>query len=295
MIQSVLSRSSSFSTKTLCCVASVSKSGFYYHLNNKDNKDIIDYKSYLLIKMVFNRKKERIGARGIKMDLENVGIVMNLKKIHRIMNKYSLVCTVRTINKARVSLQRNKENIAVDNVLNRQFNQKTPYTFTSTDITYLKHKDRFSFLSVIKDLATGEIVSWRLSKVMNLDLVLNTIDDLEKYFKTNNLNLSSLLVHSDQGFQYTNRLYHQKLKELNITQSMSRRGNSVDNAPIESFFGHMKDEVDYKDLDFVQLRDLIDEYMIEYNYKRKQWGRRRLAPVFYRNYLLGLRCNCVQF
>lgn len=138
-------------------------------------------------------------------------------------------------------------------------------------------------------------MSWRLSKVMNLDLVLNTIDDLEKYFKTNNLNLSSLLVHSDQGFQYTNRLYHQKLKELNITQSMSRRGNSVDNAPIESFFGHMKDEVDYKDLDFDQLRDLIDEYMIEYNYKRKQWGRRRLAPVFYRNYLLGLRCNCVQF
>ena len=74
---------------------------------------------------------------------------------------------------------------------------------------------------------------------------------------------------------------------------MSRRGNSVDNAPVESFFGHMKDEIDYKDLNFNKLKDLINEYMLKYNYKRRQWNRLKMTPVFYRNYLLKLRCKCV--
>ena len=105
---------------------------------------------------------------------------------------------------------------------------------------------------------------------MNLNLVLKTIDDLKEYFKKNNLELNKLLIHSDQGFQYTNRIYHNKLKELKITQSMSRRGNSVDNAPVESFFGHMKDEIEYTNLNFNQLNDLISNYMLEYNQQRKQ-------------------------
>ena len=145
----------------------------------------------------------------------------------------------------------------------------------------------FSFLSVIKDLASGEVIAWRLSKTMDLDLVLNTINDLEKYFKDNNLDLSKLLLHSDQGFQYTNLAYYNKLKKLKITQSMSRKGNSVDNAPIESFFSHFKDEVEYKHLNFKQVHNLIGKYMLKYNYKRKQWSRMRLAPVHYRNYLLN--------
>ena len=203
------------------------------------------------------------------------------------MKKYNLFCLVRRINKARVSLKKNKENMYVKNLLNREFEQFTPYTYASTDITYLRHKNIFSFLSVVKDLATGEIMTWKLSKEMNLKLVLETIDNLEKYFKKSNLKLNNLLLHSDQGFQYTNLVYYEKLKRLGITQSMSRRGNSVDNAPIESFFGHMKDEIDYKNLDFDELKELIDSHMVEYNYKRKQWGRKRLAPVHYRNYLLN--------
>jgi putative transposase len=233
---------------------------------------------------VFDNKKGKAGARTIKMELDSI---MNLKKIRRIMKKYGLACKIRRVNKARVSLKKNKENIFVGNMLNRGFKQHIPYRYASTDITYIKHQNQFSFLSVIKDLATGEVLTWRLSKFMNLDLVLNTINDLEKYFKKNNLALTKLLLHSDQGFQYTNLLYHNKLKELGITQSMSRKGNSVDNAPIESFFGHMKDEVEYSKLNFSLLKNLISEYMLEYNYKRKQWGRKKLAPVYYRDYLLN--------
>jgi transposase InsO family protein len=228
------------------------------------------------------------------MRLSDKGIVMNLKKIRRVMKKYDLVCKIRRTNKSRVSLQKNIKNQEVDNLLGRRFEQKIPYKFVSTDITYLKHNNRFSFLSVVKDLATGQILTWKLSKLMNLDLVLNTIDDLEMYFRENILKFDNLLLHSDHGFQYTSLTYHNRLKELDITQSMSRRGNSVDNAPIESFFGHMKDEIEYSKLNFTELEDLINRYMIEYNYKRKQWGRKRLAPVYYRDYLLdNFAVNCV--
>ncbi len=277
----------------MCKIARVSTSGYYYFLNNKEKKNNKDHKAFLLIKTMFDKKKGEIGARVIKMDLESIDVVMNLKKIRKIMKKYGLVCRIRKVNKSRVSLKRNKENVAVKNLLNRKFRQNTPHKFLSTDITYLKHKDRFSFLSVVKDLASGEVLVWELSKTMDLDLVLRTVIKLEMYFKVRMLSLRDVLIHSDQGFQYTNTIYHNRLKKLSIIQSMSRRGNSVDNAPIESFFGHMKDEVEYSKLNFIELKDLIDEYMIEYNYKRKQWGRQKMSPVLYRNYLLELRCKSV--
>lgn len=266
----------------LCNVANVSRSGFYLYLKEKNKREKRDGKDYLLIKSVFNTKT---GARTVKMKLDDRGITMNLKRIRRVMKKYDLICKIRRTNKSRVSLKKNIVNQEVANLLDRRFEQKIPYKFVSTDITHLKHNSRFSFLSTVKDLATGEVLTWKLSKLMNLDLVLNTIDDLEVYFRENSLGLDNLLLHSDHGFQYTSLTYHNRLKELGITQSMSRRGNSVDNAPIESFFGHMKDEVEYSKLNFTELKELIDRYMIEYNYKRKQWGRKRLAPVYYRDYL----------
>ncbi len=275
----------------LCNVANVSRSGFYLYLREKDERETKDEKDYHLIKSVFNTKT---GARTVKMKLDDKGIAMNLKRIRRTMKKYDLICKIRRTNKSRVSLKKNIVNQEVANLLNREFRQNIPYKVASTDITYLKHNSRFSFLSTVKDLATGEILAWKLSKLMNLDLVLNTIDDLEEYFRENYLRLDNLLLHSDHGFQYTSLTYHNRLKELGITQSMSRRGNSVDNAPIESFFGHMKDEVEIKDLNFNQISEVINEYMIEYNYKRRQWGRKRLAPVYYRDYLLNnFAVNCV--
>ncbi len=257
------------------------------YLKEKDTRKDKDEKDYILIKKVFDKKKGKIGARTIKMRLRDENIIMNLKKIRRIMRKYGLVCKIRRVNKARVTLKKNKENMFVKNILNRKFKQNIPYQYASTDITYIKYQGRFCFLSVVKDLATGQILAWCLSKDMNLKLVMDTIDNLEDYFKTNKLKLKQLLIHSDQGFQYTNIEYHNRLKELEITQSMSRRGNSIDNAPIESFFGHMKDDINYSNLNFIELEKLITEYMVEYNYKRKQWGRKRLAPVFYRDYLLN--------
>jgi len=290
MIIDDLVKQNRFNVSVLCSIANVSRSGFYLYLKEKDKRREKDEKNYFLIKDVFNTQT---GAKTVKMRLENKGIVMNLKKIRRIMKKYDLICKIRRINKSRISLKKNLKNQKVGNLLNRQFKQNIPYKFASTDITYLKHQSKFSFLSVVKDLASGEIITWRLSKMMDLDLVLNTVNNLEKYFKENSLKMNDLLLHSDQGFQYTSLTYHNRLKSLGIIQSMSRKGNSVDNSPIESFFGHMKDEIDYKDLTFNQLKKLISEYMVEYNYKRKQWGRKRLAPVYYRKHLLNFAAKSV--
>lgn len=140
---------------------------------------------------------------------------------------------------------------------------------------------------MIKDIASGEILVYELSKEMNLKLVLKTINKLKKYFNENNLEMNNILLHSDQGFQYTHSKYKRKLKNLNIIQSMSRRGNSVDNAIIETFFGHMKDEIDFKEIySFSELERVIKEYMIYFNNNRPQWDKKKMTPIQFREYLL---------
>jgi transposase InsO family protein len=269
-----------FSLKILLEFYSLSYSGYYKYIKERGLREEKDFSLFLQINELFERSKGKKGYRRISMDLG-----FNHKKVYRIMKKYELKARIRRINKSRVTLKKNTENMFVKNLLNREFKQKTPYTFASTDITYIPHQGTFSFLSVTKDLATGEILSYELSKKMNLDLVLKTIDNLKEYFVENSLDISNLLLHSDQGFQYTNEQYHNELRELGIIQSMSRRGNSVDNAPIESFFGHMKDEIEYKSLNFDELKLVIEKYMLEYNQQRKQWSRKKMSPVCYREYL----------
>ena len=108
---------------------------------------------------------------------------------------------------------------------------------------------------------------------------MNTINQLKKHAKEG-------IMHSDRGGLYTSFQYIQKLKELNLIRSMSRSGNCLDNAPIESFFGHLKDEMDYKDCKSLEeIRDKIDEYIYYYNNRRYQWGLSKMTPCEYREYL----------
>ena len=176
----------------------------------------------------------------------------------------------------------------VNNILNRKFKQSSPYQFLSTDITYLYYGiDKVAYLSVIKDISSGEIISFHLSEKMNLKLVMTTLDKLIVNFKKRKINLKNILLHSDQGFQYTSLDYHRRLKTLGIIQSMSRKGNSIDNAIIETFFGHLKDELDLKNCySFFELEVLINNYMLYFNNKRPQWNKKKMTPVDYRNHLI---------
>jgi transposase InsO family protein len=261
----------------LCELAGVSKSGYYSWLK-RSNVPEKDYDDYLKVKAAFDKGKGKYGWRSIKMRLPD----MNHKKIQRIMRKYGLVSKVRRRNPYKDIMKKTMEHRVFENKLQREFHQLIPFKVFCTDITYIRFLGRFVYLSVIKDIASGEVVAWNLSMFLEMTLVTETLGkmQLESY--------ENIMIHSDQGFHYTNPVYIEIVKELKMIQSMSSKGNCIDNSPIESFFGHMKDELDYQSCKaFDDLRSVIEEYMRYYNQERKQWERKKMTPVDYRNHLLA--------
>ena len=259
----------------------MSRSGYYQWLKNKGREDK-DWSQYLLIKEVFDKGRAKYGWRQIKMKLEREkGIMMNHKKIIRIMKKYGLAAKIRRKNPYKAIMKKTAEHRTFANQLDRDFVQTVPYQFFCTDITYIPFNNRLAFLSAVKDIASKEVVAWNLLPHITMDLVLETINQMKPY--------QNALIHSDQGFHYTNPQYIQRIKALDMQQSMSRKGNCIDNAPIESFFGHLKDDVDYKSCKtFEEVKMLIENYIHHYNCQRAQWGLNKMTPVEYRDHLLAL-------
>jgi len=197
------------------------------------------------------------------------------------MGKYNLVAKIRRRNPYKTIMKKTAEHRTFPNQLDRAFSQAIPYRFFCTDITYIPFNGRFAYLCVVKDIATGEIIAWYLLPHITMKLVLKTIEQMRPY--------QNALIHSDQGFHYTNPEYIDKVKALEMIQSMSRKGNCIDNAPVESFFGHLKDDVDYKNCKtFEELKLLIENYIRHYNCERAQWDLNKMTPVEYRDHLLAL-------
>ena len=277
-------------TKQLCKISNVSTSGFYRFLNTqsyRNTKEDNDLKSRDIILKAFNHRGYKKGSRSIKMTLENeFGVIMNRKKIQRIMRKYNIICPIRKSNPYKRIAKATKEHRVVPNKLNRQFKQNIPGKVLLTDITYMPYGNgKIAYLSTIKDSSTNEILSHYLSQSLAIEIVTRTIDKLVQ-FKSFKLHKDAF-IHSDQGSHYTSPIFQKLLKKNNLDQSMSRRGNCWDNAPQESFFGHMKDEIDYKSCNtFEELQLLIDEYIDYYNNFRYQWNLKKLTPIQFRNQLL---------
>lgn len=220
------------------------------------------------------------------MKLAEQGVLMNHKKISRIMRKYNLKVKIRQINPYKALMRTSQAHRTFPNVLDRSFNQPTPFRVFCTDITYLPYNHRFAYLSVIKDIASGEVVAWHLAHHLEMGLVITTLDNLKRDHTDK---LTNVLIHSDQGFHYTNPLYIDMVSDLSMVQSMSRKGACIDNAPIESFFGHLKDEIDLKTCKtFTEVHAMIDRYMEYYNGGRRQWDKQKMTPIQYRDHLLSL-------
>lgn len=261
----------------------VSRSGYYKWLNNPNKEK--DEDDYLIIKKIFEKGKRKLGWRSIKMSLKSdYGIIMNHKKIKRIMKKYELYVKIRRRNPYKMIMKKTQEHRTFDNILDRNFKQNVPGKVLCTDITYMYYgQGRKAYLSVIKDIASKEVVSWQLSGNLTMKFVLDSVNDL-KSIKTLN---DKTIIHSDQGFHYTNPAFIAKVKALKLVQSMSRKGNCIDNSPIESFFGHLKDNIDYEEArTFEELNNMINKYMNYYNNRRYQWEIKKMTPVEYRNHLL---------
>ena len=267
--------------RILCGIADISPSGYYRWLANT-GEPTKDHHDYLLIKEIFDRGKTKWGWRTISMKLEREKkIHFNHKKIKRIMKTYGLRCTIRKKNPYKAIMKKTQEHRTFPNQLDRQFDQTVPYRYFGTDITYLPLNHRFAYLAIVKDIASGEIVAWHLSMHITMELVLTMLAQMTHY--------PEALLHSDQGFHFTNPTYIEQVGAKEMIQSMSRKANCIDNAPVESFFGHLKDDVNYQDCTtFEELHQLIAQYIHYYNHERAQWSRNKMTPVEYRDHLLKL-------
>lgn len=262
----------------LCRTFNVSRSGYYNWLNRLEN--LKDNDSLLLVRTVFEARKSKAGIRTIKMILQrDYKVVMNLKKISRIKKLYGLETIIRRRNKYRYVSKGGADHQAAPNLVNRNFDIKSNDQVYSTDITYLNYGNgQRAYLSAVKDLGSKEIVHFTVCKNIHMEIATDGLDIL--FGKLSSRKRKNLVVHSDQGTHYTNKSYREKLRKFGVMQSMSRKGNCLDNAPIESFFGHLKDEVDLKKCRrYEELVSNVSKYIDYYNNHRPQWGLERKTPA----------------
>lgn len=278
------------SIANLCRIAHVSRSGYYRWLSAaplRIARELKDQEDFNLILEAYNHRGYDKGARGIYMRLLHLNepVCMNIKKIRRLMKKYGLKCPIRKANPYRRMLQSiNTDHIAA-NLLQREFRSAGPRKHLLTDITYLIYANsQRAYMVSILDAYTKQLLAYAVSRSLKVDFVLNAVQTLVRY---HGYSLSEdTLLHSDQGMHFTSLKYIQMLEDSKLRRSISRRANCWDNAPQESFFGHMKDEVDISTCQthrevVGKIRDWVDYY----NNDRYQWNLAMLSPNEYYKYL----------
>jgi len=260
-------------------VAGVAKSTYFYHISrmNKPDKDksIKDQ-----IQLIFDENKGRYGYRRITLELRNRGFNVNHKKVQRIMKELGIQSIQRP--KRRYNSYKGTIGKVAPNLLKRNFKADKPNQKWATDVTEFKVNNQKLYLSPIIDLFNGEVISFNLSRHPVFQQV---VDMLKKAFKKIPDN-TNLILHSDQGWQYQMKQYQYLLKQKGIRQSMSRKGNCLDNACAENFFGLLKSELYYiKENEYNNIEELekdIIEYIKYYNNRRIKSKLKGMTPVQYR-------------
>ena len=259
----------------MCRFFGVSRSGYYDYVKRMDIP-AWDLPLAEKIKECQDKCGKTYGYRRVHIWLERQGIYRNPKTILRVMQKYNLLSVVR-----RKKYRNYGEYIhRYPNLLNREFNAERPNQKWVTDISYIKTKQGFLYLSIIRDLYDNSIVAYKTGTEQNINLVLSTIKEAKKKEKVT----AQVQLHSDQGFQYTSTAYFKLTQYYGITPSMSRRGNPYDNALAENFFSILKTECIHrvKLETYEEASLLIGEYIHFYNNERIQI-KTKLTPMEYRS------------
>lgn len=254
----------------------MARSSFYYYQKQRKAPD--KYKVIKQwIKSIYDKHKGRYGYRRITDELNNNGLIINHKTVLRLMKLLGLKSVIRI--KKYKSYKGNLGKIA-PNILERNFKAAAPNQKWATDITEFNMSGKKLYLSPIIDLFNQEIISYELTERPVFNQVTQM---LQKAFKTIPNN-THLILHSDQGWQYQMKQYQYLLKQKGITQSMSRKGNCLDNAIIENFFGTLKSELFYimKFKDINHLKSEIKEYINYYNNERIKSNLNKMSPIKYR-------------
>lgn len=246
----------------MCKVLNMTRQNYYKYRNTIDK----DYYDYLEIKRVFEEGKELYGARRLKKAILNeTGWIVNIKKIRRIMKKYDLKVRYHKVFKKNMNKKRIEENVR-PNLLKRDFNSEYINQKWSTDVTYIIHNGRRAYLSSIMDLYTRNIIAYRISYRNDNKLVMDTLNEAIKTQK----DVYGVILHSDQGFQYTSDEYKAICQANGIRISMSPKGSPVDNSPIESFHSSLKRETlrSYHITSLKEYIALVKDWILFYNTNR---------------------------
>lgn len=266
-----------------CALLQINRSTFYKSL--KPSQKVITDK--VLAKQIATIQDKHKGCYGIERmtgELRRQGIMINHKRVARIMRLYKLNAIIRKKRNYFCNVERVPRKELPSNLLNRDFHADKPGEKLVSDVTYLPTSDgQWCYASLVKDLCTSEIVACATGRSQTIDFGLRTIELLKGSIK------AGALFHTDQGFMYTHPIFSLELEKLGVVQSLSRKGNCLDNAVIESFNGTMKCEWFYPrlgkgrwNLSFEEVSQMVFEYVKYYNEERIQKKLGYLTPVEYR-------------
>ena len=252
--------------KAMCTFFGVSRAA-YYAWRKRATRPDPDLDRMKLVEEAFVASRRTYGYRRIAIWIrQRREVTINHKAVLRLMNKLGIRSEARKRNPYRIP----KENRRIHHyphLLQRNFRAERPNQKWCTDITYVLTDTGWAYLSVIKDLFDGYIVAHHLSSRNDIALVTKTLKQAQQKEM-----VTGTLLHSDQGHQYCSHSYYVLTKDYKLIPSMSRKANCWDNAPIENFFGHLKEEAlrQYPALSFEDTKQIIDEYIYFYNYERIQ-------------------------
>ena len=239
---------------------------------------------YRLIKSIYDRHNRKYGYPRITIELNNRGIKINEKKVARIMKEHHLTAAPR---KKKYCSYRGEIGVIAKNVIHRHFDYGSPYKVFGTDITQFRIGEDKLYLSPIIDFHTREIVAYDISTSPNMLQIRRMMRQLDSKYGEY---LFGSIIHSDQGWQYQQKWYQDFLKDHGIIQSMSRKGNCLDNSPTENFFGRLKEEVFYgqewRYENIEDLRNAIHKWIKYYNEERIVINL-RTSPLKYKENLLN--------
>lgn len=280
-------------------IANIKRSTFYYQKSLLSKEDKY-YEVKKLIVSIYHQHKGRYGYRRIKLVLNNQNeLRINHKTVQKLMKELNLASKIRIkrYQSYKGELGATRPNLLLDKVVDEQ-NNKTTYvrnfqTITpnekwTTDVTEFKVCGIKMYLSPLLDMYDHSVISYQVSKTPNIHLVTNMIEEALQTHPVHDL-----VVHSDQGWQYQHRKYQEILSSYGAKQSMSRKGNCLDNSIIENFFGHLKSEFYYLE-EFSSIENFIeklDDYINYYNHERLSLKLKGLTPIQYRNQ--SLNCSFI--
>ena len=269
-----------FKLEMLLKIAQLPRSTFYYH-NKKQNQEDKYAHAKAEITAIYHENKGRYGYRRVTDELRNRKIYLNHKTVQRLMKELGLICRVRM---KKYRSYKGEKGESADNLLNREFRAEKPNQKWVTDVTEFRLFGEKLYLSPILDLYSGDIVTYTLSDSPNLLMVTTMLAQAFAVIPDN----TRLLLHSDQGWHYRHKQYRQMLLEKGIVQSMSHKGNCLDNSVMENFFGHLKSELLYlQEFESMEhFKQELIEYIDYYNNRRIKARLKGLPPALHRQQAL---------